>query len=80
MSQIVNSAELRRCVDSTWDNSIVPELCNYIRIPNVLTLFDPQWEQHGHMERAGKKTTPRAARILAADPATRIRSAANNST
>ena len=52
MSQIVNSAELRRCVDSTWDNSIVPELCNYVRIPNLSPLFDPRWEQHGHMERA----------------------------
>ena len=52
MSQVVNSAELRRCVDSTWDNSIVPELCNYVRIPNLSPLFDPQWQQHGHMERA----------------------------
>jgi hypothetical protein len=80
MSQIVNSAELRRCVDSTWDDSIVPELCNYVRIPNVSPLFAPQGEQHGHMERAVKKTTPRAARILAAATALRIRSAANNST
>jgi lysophospholipid acyltransferase (LPLAT)-like uncharacterized protein len=39
-------------VDSTWDKSIVPEPCNYVRIPNLSPLFDPQWEQHGHMERA----------------------------
>ncbi len=52
MSKVVNSSELRRFVDSTWDNSIVPELCNYVRIPNLSPLFDPQWERHGHMERA----------------------------
>jgi acetylornithine deacetylase/succinyl-diaminopimelate desuccinylase-like protein len=52
MSKVVNSAQLRRFVDSTWDDSIVPELCNYVRIPNLSPLFDPQWEQHGHMERA----------------------------
>ena len=52
MSKVVNSAQPRRFVDSTWDDSIVPELCNYVRIPNLSPLFDPQWEQHGHMERA----------------------------
>jgi acetylornithine deacetylase/succinyl-diaminopimelate desuccinylase-like protein len=52
MSTVVTSAELRHFVDSTWDKSIVPELCNYVRIPNLSPLFDPQWEQHGHMERA----------------------------
>jgi acetylornithine deacetylase/succinyl-diaminopimelate desuccinylase-like protein len=48
----LNGAELRRFVDSTWDQSIVPELCNYVRIPNKSPLFDPAWEQHGHMEKA----------------------------
>ncbi len=52
MNQVVNSAQLRRFVDSAWDISIVPELCNYVRIPNLSPLFDPQWQQHGHMEMA----------------------------
>ncbi len=48
----LNGAELQRFVDSTWEHSIVPELCNYVRIPNKSPLFDPAWEQHGHMEKA----------------------------
>jgi acetylornithine deacetylase/succinyl-diaminopimelate desuccinylase-like protein len=35
-----------------WDDSIVPELTTYIAIPNRSPLFDPDWEAHGHMERA----------------------------
>ncbi len=48
----LNAAELERFVDGVWDQSIVPELCKYVRIPNKSPLFDPDWEQHGHMERA----------------------------
>lgn len=39
-------------VDSTWDESIIPELCNYIRVPNKSPAFDPAWEEHGYMEKA----------------------------
>ncbi len=39
-------------VDQTWDDEIVSELVEYIRIPNKSPLFDPDWEQHGHMEKA----------------------------
>lgn len=35
-----------------WDESIIPELCEYIRIPNKSPMFDPDWAKHGHMERA----------------------------
>jgi len=54
MSGILNSPELRRFVDSTRDASIVPELCDYVRIPNFSPLFDPEWERNGHMERAAQ--------------------------
>src|SRR5271166_6306354 len=52
MNEVFNTAELERFVDGTWERSIVPELCDYVRIPNKPPLFDPQWEQHGHMEQA----------------------------
>jgi acetylornithine deacetylase/succinyl-diaminopimelate desuccinylase-like protein len=52
VSEISNAAELERFVDEAWDRSIVPELCEYVRIPNKSPLFDPQWEDHGHIERA----------------------------
>ena len=39
-------------VSDAWDKSIVPELCEYIKVPNKSPLFDPDWEQHGYMEQA----------------------------
>ena len=38
-------------VDERWAE-IVPVLAEYIRIPNKSPVFDPAWEEHGHMERA----------------------------
>ncbi len=34
-----------------WDESIVTELKEYIRIPNKSVAFDPEWAAHGHMDR-----------------------------
>ena len=42
----------RRFVAATWDEQIVPALTEYIRIPNKSPAFDPQWKEHGHMDRA----------------------------
>ena len=42
---------LRR-IDEEWTASIQPSLEAYIRIPNKSPLFDPDWQAHGHMERA----------------------------
>jgi len=39
-------------VSEIWDKSLVPELCEYIKVPNKSPLFDPDWEQHGYMEQA----------------------------
>jgi acetylornithine deacetylase/succinyl-diaminopimelate desuccinylase-like protein len=39
-------------VNEMWDSSIIPELSEYIKIPNKSPLFDPDWEKHGHMEQA----------------------------
>ncbi len=39
-------------VNEMWDASIIPELCEYIKIPNKSPLFDPDWEKHGYMEQA----------------------------
>jgi acetylornithine deacetylase/succinyl-diaminopimelate desuccinylase-like protein len=38
-------------VDRAWDG-IVPVLHDYIAIPNVSAAFDPDWREHGHMQRA----------------------------
>ena len=50
----INMERLTRYIDTTWDQSIVPALSEYIRIPNKSAHFDPQWEQHGHMQRAAE--------------------------
>lgn len=41
-----------RYLDTLWADSILPTLCDYIRIPNVSPLFDPDWEAHGYMDKA----------------------------
>jgi acetylornithine deacetylase/succinyl-diaminopimelate desuccinylase-like protein len=39
-------------VERLWEHSIVPELAEYIRIPSKSPAFDPDWQAHGHIERA----------------------------
>jgi acetylornithine deacetylase/succinyl-diaminopimelate desuccinylase-like protein len=42
----------RDFVNAAWDDSIVPQLCEYIKVPNKSPAFDPDWEKHGYMEQA----------------------------
>lgn len=39
-------------VNETWDQSIVPTLIDYIKIPNKSPLFDNDWAKHGYMKQA----------------------------
>ncbi|HEY1383898.1 MAG TPA: M20 family metallopeptidase [Dongiaceae bacterium] len=48
----MDSTTARTFVDRLWDDEIVPQLTDYIRIPNKSPAFDPDWQSHGHMERA----------------------------
>ncbi|HVA55553.1 MAG TPA: M20 family metallopeptidase [Gammaproteobacteria bacterium] len=48
----MNTEKIARFVDQSWDDSILPALQDYIRIPNKSVIFDRQWQQHGHMEKA----------------------------
>src|SRR4249919_1318821 len=43
---------LLRFIDGKWDKDIVPQLVEYIRIPNKSPMFDAEWASHGHMDRA----------------------------
>jgi acetylornithine deacetylase/succinyl-diaminopimelate desuccinylase-like protein len=38
--------------NTQWDSSIIPEISEYIKVPNKSPSFDPDWEKHGHMEKA----------------------------
>jgi acetylornithine deacetylase/succinyl-diaminopimelate desuccinylase-like protein len=50
----MNLQQLNRYIADCWDRSILPTLCDYIRIPNKSIHFDPQWQEHGHMRRAAE--------------------------
>jgi len=39
-------------IDTMWTDSIVPELIEYIKIPNKSPHFDADWLEHGYMEEA----------------------------
>jgi acetylornithine deacetylase/succinyl-diaminopimelate desuccinylase-like protein len=43
--------KLAETISRNWNESIVPQLVEYIRIPAKSPHFDPQWEAHGHIER-----------------------------
>jgi acetylornithine deacetylase/succinyl-diaminopimelate desuccinylase-like protein len=47
----MTTSALAASVASTWSDSIVPQLVEYIRIPAKSPHFDPQWEKHGHIEK-----------------------------
>jgi acetylornithine deacetylase/succinyl-diaminopimelate desuccinylase-like protein len=44
--------KIQQFVDTKWDESILPVLQDYVRIPNKSPSFDPDWAAHGHMDRA----------------------------
>ena len=48
----MDAVSAQSSISRAWDESIVPQLMDYIRIPNKSPTFDPDWEAHGHMEAA----------------------------
>ena len=48
----MDSAATQQFINALWDTSIVPELVEYIKIPNKSPAFDADWQQHGYMEDA----------------------------
>jgi len=48
----MNGDAIRRHVGAMWNESIVPTLHEYIRIPNKSPAFDRDWEEHGYMDDA----------------------------
>jgi acetylornithine deacetylase/succinyl-diaminopimelate desuccinylase-like protein len=43
---------IKSFIDQMWDQSIIPTLKEYIKIPNKSPAFDPNWQQHGYMQQA----------------------------
>ena len=48
----MDAKKTQEFVSKTWDESIIPQLCDYIKIPNKSPHFDPDWEKHGYMDAA----------------------------
>lgn len=48
----MNPTLLHDFVAKLWDAEIIPQLSEYIRIPNKSPLFDRDWQAHGHMDKA----------------------------
>ena len=50
----MDTAKTDRFIADAWDGDIVPQLVEYIRIPNKSPMFDAQWKEHGYMDDAVK--------------------------
>ena len=48
----MDSSQTRDSISDLWDSQIVPQLVEYIKIPNKSPMFDAQWAENGHMDRA----------------------------
>ena len=48
----MDTQETWQFVESTWDNSIIPTLTEYLAIPNQSPAYDPDWQTNGYLDRA----------------------------
>jgi len=64
----MDTDRIQRFVETLWDDEIVAQLTEYIRIPNKSPLFDPQWQAHGYMDDAVRLMEQWAQSKLAALP------------
>ncbi|MCM2327766.1 MAG: M20 family metallopeptidase [Lysobacter sp.] len=46
----IASAPLAARIEKQWDDDIVPQLVEYIRVPAKSPHFDPDWAANGHLE------------------------------
>ena len=49
---MTDQQQTKQFADAFWEETIVPTITDYIRIPNVSSMFDPNWQENGHVERA----------------------------
>ena len=50
----MDEKRLQSFVEQVWEDSAIPVLTEYMRIPNKSPAFDPEWETHGYMRDAVK--------------------------
>ena len=49
----MNLADLKAFVDTKWDEDLVPQLVDYVRVPAKSPAFDASWDAHGHLRDIG---------------------------
>ncbi|HWD49704.1 MAG TPA: M20/M25/M40 family metallo-hydrolase, partial [Rhizomicrobium sp.] len=49
---MMDTNKLKAFCETQWDESVIPSITDYIRIPNKSPAFDPKWAEHGFMEKA----------------------------
>jgi acetylornithine deacetylase/succinyl-diaminopimelate desuccinylase-like protein len=64
----MDTSALNAFVDEVWRDEITPEIVDYIRIPAKSPHFDPDWQAHGHIDRAVEHMTRWARAKLAELP------------
>jgi acetylornithine deacetylase/succinyl-diaminopimelate desuccinylase-like protein len=69
---MIDTGKVSQFMDRIWDEEIIPALSDYIRIPNKSPAFDPDWEAHGHMEKAVQMFAGWAQIKLAAFPGAKL--------
>src|SRR5215469_6964770 len=48
----MDATAVRSNIERVWNESVLPELVEYVRIPNKSPAFDREWHANGHMEHA----------------------------
>ena len=48
----MNTRKIQEFCTRQWNDSALPQLIEYIRIPNKSPMFDQDWERNGYMEQA----------------------------
>ena len=48
----MDSTKVSGFISGLWDDQIVPQLVEYIKIPNKSPMFDAHWAEHGYMDQA----------------------------
>ncbi len=49
---MMDTNRIKQFCDKMWDDSVLPSITDYIRIPNKSPAFDPKWVEHGFMDKA----------------------------
>jgi hypothetical protein len=58
-----------KTIAQLWDDSIVPAITEYIRIPAKSPHFDRDWQKHGHIEAALQLAAARGEVVPGKPPA-----------